>query len=387
MPSLPDVAIRRILMTADTVGGVWTYALELAQALQSYAIDVVLATMGAPLNEQQRTAVQQIANITLCESAWKLEWMEAPWDDVAAAGAWLLDLEALTQPDIVHLNGYTHGVLPWKSPTLIVGHSCVLSWFAAVKGIAPPADWERYQQEVRRGLHAADLVTAPTEAMLTALRTHYGGFRAAPVVYNGLQMSHFPPLAKQPYILTAGRVWDEAKNIAVLAHVAPQLSWPVLVAGEERHPEGGTVRFATVQQLGKLAPAELALRLGHAAIFALPARYEPFGLTVLEAGLAGCALVLGDIPSLREVWDGAALFVPPDQPDALAEALEHLIQDVWWRELMAQRARARALRYTPALMAHAYVRLYAKLKCVGTPEQLAKTSMMQESPKTSMVAE
>jgi glycogen(starch) synthase len=387
MPSLPDVAIRRILMTADTVGGVWTYALELAQALQSYAIDVVLATMGAPLNEQQRTAVQQVANIMLCESAWKLEWMEAPWDDVAAAGAWLLDLEALTQPDIVHLNGYAHGALPWQSSTLIVGHSCVLSWFAAVKGIAPPADWERYQQEVRRGLHAADLVTAPTEAMLTALRTHYGGFRAAPVVYNGLQMSHFPPLAKQPYILTAGRVWDEAKNIAVLAHVAPQLSWPVLVAGEERHPEGGTVRFATVPQLGKLAPAELALRLGHAAIFALPARYEPFGLTVLEAGLAGCALVLGDIPSLREVWDGAALFVPPDQPDALAEALEHLIQDVWWRELMAQRARARALRYTPALMAHAYVRLYAKLKCVGTPEQLAKTSMMQESPKTSMVAE
>jgi glycogen synthase len=387
MPSLSDVAIRRILMTADTVGGVWTYALELAQALQSYAIDVVLATMGAPLNEQQRTAVQQVANIMLCESAWKLEWMEAPWDDVAAAGAWLLDLEALTQPDIVHLNGYAHGALPWQSSTLIVGHSCVLSWFAAVKGIAPPADWERYQQEVRRGLHAADLVTAPTEAMLTALRTHYGGFRAAPVVYNGLQMSHFPPLAKQPYILTAGRVWDEAKNIAVLAHVAPQLSWPVLVAGEERHPEGGTVRFATVPQLGKLAPAELALRLGHAAIFALPARYEPFGLTVLEAGLAGCALVLGDIPSLREVWDGAALFVPPDQPDALAEALEHLIQDVWWRELMAQRARARALRYTPALMAHAYVRLYAKLKCVGTPEQLAKTSMMQESPKTSMVAE
>jgi glycogen(starch) synthase len=377
MPSLPDVAIRRILMTADTVGGVWTYALELARALQSYAIDVVRATMGTPLNEQQRTAVQQIANITLCESAWKLEWMEKPWDDVAAAGAWLLELEALTQPDIVHLNGYTHGVLPWKSPTLIVGHSCVLSWFAAVKGAAPPADWERYQQGVRRGLHAADLVTAPTEAMLTALRTHYGGFRAAPVVYNGRQMSHFPPLAKQPYILTAGRMWDEAKNIAVLAHVAPQLSWPVLAAGEERHPEGGTVRFDTVQQLGKLAPAELALWLGHAAIFALPARYEPFGLTVLEAGLAGCALVLGDIPSLREVWDGAALFVPLDQPDTLAEALEHLIQDVWWRELMAQRARARALRYTPALMAHAYVRLYTKLKCVSTPEQLTQISMMQ----------
>ena len=372
MPGTPAVPVRRLLMTADTVGGVWTYVLELAQALQSYDIDVVLATMGAPLHEQQHTAVQQIANITLFASAWKLEWMEAPWDDVTAAGAWLLDLEALTQPDVVHLNGYAHGALPWQSPTLIVGHSCVCSWFAAVKGTAPPADWERYRQEVRRGLHAADLVTAPTAAMLTALRAHYGGFRVAPAIYNGRRLTRFPPLAKQPYILTAGRVWDEAKNIAALAHVAPRLSWPVLVAGEERHPEGGTVHFHTVQRLGRLAPAELALWLGHAAIFVLPARYEPFGLTVLEAGLAGCALVLGDIPSLREVWDGAALFVPPDQPDALAEVLEHLSRDVWRRERLAQRARARALRYTPARMAQAYATLYTQLKCAGTPRQMAQ---------------
>jgi glycogen(starch) synthase len=372
MPNTPDVAVRRILMTADTVGGVWTYALELAQALQGYDIDVVLATMGAPLNEQQRTAVYQIANITLCESAWKLEWMEEPWEDVAAASAWLLEIEALTRPDIVHLNGYAHGALPWRSPTLIVGHSCVFSWFAAVQGTAPSADWERYRQEVRRGLYAVDLVTAPTEAMLTALRTHYGDYRAGPAIYNGRQVSCFPPLAKQPYILTAGRVWDTAKNIAALAQVAPQLSWPIFVAGEERHPEGGTVHFRTLQRLGRLAPAELASWLGHAMIFALPARYEPFGLTALEAGLAGCALVLGDIPSLREVWDGAALFVPPDQPDALVEVLAHLMRDVWRRERLAQQARARALQYTPARMAQAYTTLYTQLKRTRTLNRVAQ---------------
>jgi glycosyltransferase involved in cell wall biosynthesis len=328
--------------------------------------------MGAPLDEQQRTAVQQIANVTLFESAWKLEWMEEPWDDVAAAGAWLLDLEVLMRPDVVHLNGYAHGALPWRSPTLMVGHSCVFSWFTAVKGAAPPADWERYRQEVRRGLHAAGLVTAPTAAMLTALRVHYGGFRAAPAIYNGRRPTRFPPLAKQPYILTAGRVWDEAKNIAALARVAPQLSWPVFVAGEERHPAGGTVHLRAVRRLGRLAPAELAVWLGRAAIFALPARYEPFGLTVLEAGLAGCALVLGDIPSLREVWDGAAVFVPPDQADALAEALEHLSRDVRRRERLARRARARALRYTPVRMARAYAALYARLTCAGTPNRVAK---------------
>jgi glycosyltransferase involved in cell wall biosynthesis len=208
--------------------------------------------------------------------------------------------------------------------------------------------------------------------MLAALHTHYGDFRAAPAIYNGRRLRGIPPLAKQPYILTAGRVWDEAKNIVALAQVAPQLSWPVFVAGEEHHPEGGTAHFDTVQRLGKLAPDELALWLGEAAIFALPARYEPFGLAVLEAGLAGCALVLGDIPSLREVWDGAACFVPPAQPDALVEELEHLIGDMWWRELMAQRARARALRYTPARMAQAYTTLYAQLKCAGTSKQVAQ---------------
>jgi len=360
MPGTP-VPIRRLLMTADTVGGVWTYALELAQALQSYDIDLVLATMGAPLHAQQRTAVQQIENVTLFESAWKLEWMEAPWDDVAAASAWLLDLEALTRPDVVHLNGYAYGALPWQSPTLIVGHSCVFSWFAAVKGTAPPADWERYRQEVRRGLHAADLVTAPTAAMLAALRTHYGGFRAAPAIYNGRRMSRFPPLAKKPYILTAGRVWDEAKNIAALAHVAPRLSWPVFVAGEARHPEGGTVRFRTVQRLGQLAPAELAIWLGHAAIFALPARYEPFGLTVLEAGLAGCALVLGDIPSLRELWDGAALFVPPDRPAPLREMLTELISHPEQRASLGAAARKRGLEYSPARMARGYLEIYDRV--------------------------
>jgi hypothetical protein len=98
-------------MTADTVGDVWTYALDLAQALQPYSIDIALAIMGPPLTTQQRAAVQQLQNVTIYESTCKLEWMEGSWDDVEAAGAWLLELEALTQPDVVHLNGYAHGAL------------------------------------------------------------------------------------------------------------------------------------------------------------------------------------------------------------------------------------------------------------------------------------
>jgi glycosyltransferase involved in cell wall biosynthesis len=105
----------------------------------------------------------------------------------------------------------------------------------------------------------------------------------------------------------------------------------------------------------------LAKWLARAAIFALPARYEPFGLLPLEAGLSGCALVLGDIPSLREVWGDAALFVAPDQPAGLEAALQTLIRNAPFRDWLAKRARERALQYTPERMARAYMALYTQL--------------------------
>ncbi len=79
--------------------------------------------------------------------------------------------------------------------------------------------------------------------------------------------------------------------------------------------------------LGELSPAALAKKLAQAAIYAAPARYEPFGLGILEAALAGCALVLSDLPSLRENWSGAALFLPPGDQAAWREVLNGLARD------------------------------------------------------------
>src|SRR5262245_31534179 len=150
MPVTRHSPIRRLLMTADTVGGVWTYVFELAQALQEYGIDIALATMGSPLDAQQRASVRQVKNLTVFESPFKVEGMEAPWGDVTASGCWLLELEARVQPDVVHLNSYAHGALPWQSPTLMVGHFCVFSWYTVVKRTLPLVTWERYRREVAR---------------------------------------------------------------------------------------------------------------------------------------------------------------------------------------------------------------------------------------------
>jgi glycosyltransferase involved in cell wall biosynthesis len=107
--------------------------------------------------------------------------------------------------------------------------------------------------------------------------------------------------------------------------------------------------------------------LARASIFALPARYEPFGLLPLEAALSGCALVLGDIASLREVWDDAAVYVDPDDRDSLRVAIERLVADPAALADYASRAHTRARTYTTARMAKAYVEIYTAeiLRCAS----------------------
>ena len=352
---------KRILMTADTIGGVWTYALELVRALGPYGIEVTLATMGSSLSRDQAGEAGSISNLEVIESSFKLEWMQEPWRDVEMAGDWLLEIAERKQPDLVHLNGYAHAALPWQRPVLVVAHSCVLSWWAAVKRENAPAACKPYREAVKQGLQAADLVVAPSQAMLDSVREHYGHPHAGLVVPNGRDAGLFKSRAKERFVLCAGRLWDEAKNAAALAHIASDLRWPVYLAGEEQPPEGAAARYQNVQILGRLPTCEMASWFGRAPIYALPAHYEPFGLSALEAGLAGCALVLGDIPSLREVWGDAAWFVPPDDHEALKTSLRQLIADPTRLNQFATRARARALEFTPRRMAESYLSAYSGL--------------------------
>jgi glycogen(starch) synthase len=344
----------RVLMTADAVGGVWDYALELCRGLGQAGTEVVLAVMGPPPDEAQRAAAARLPGVELVAEPYKLEWMDDPWADVAAAGRWLLELQGRRRCDLVHLNGYAHGALPFGSPTLVVGHSCVLSWWRAVKREPAPACWEPYRRAVAAGLARADRVVAPTAWMLSALSAHYGLHGAAEVIHNGRDAGAYPLARKEPFVLGAGRVWDEGKNLALLAEVAPRIPWPVRIAGAaSRSPDD--------LYLGKLPSRELAALMARAGIFVSPARYEPFGLTVLEAGLSGCALVLSDIPSFRELWEHAAVFVPTDDRAALVAALRALIARPAITFRLAARARRRALALSAAKMVQAYLRLHAAM--------------------------
>src|SRR5215210_1884391 len=110
----PTAGLRRVLMTADTVGGVWAYSLELATGLAAAGVDVTLATLGEEPSPAQRRDAASIPSLSLRTSTFKLEWMPDPWEDVRASGTWLRRLEREVRPDVVHLNGFAHGAVEWS---------------------------------------------------------------------------------------------------------------------------------------------------------------------------------------------------------------------------------------------------------------------------------
>lgn len=385
----------RLLMTTDTVGGVWTYTMELCAALEDYGVSIELASMGRKLSAEQFREVQGLDHVRVHESEYRLCWMHEPWQDVERAGRWLLGLEQKLSPDLVQLNDLGHGGLPWRSPVVLVGHSCVYSWWESVKKQLPsPGDWERYRSVVKASVRQADWLVAPSRAMLKSLLHHYGPAQVSMVIPNGRS---YPPLARgpayrnvetfpskrprfaekgespdhlsrgggEPVIFAAGRIWDEAKNIATLAEIAKSLPWPVYVAGEQAEPgdrrTGGTNAGQGVHYLGFLSKAEMANWLQRSSIYVAPAYYEPFGLGILEAARAGCALVLGDIPSLREVWADAAEYVAPSDPDGLHGTVSRLARNPGQCQYLADRAWQRAQAYSSERMASDYMQCYRTL--------------------------
>lgn len=363
-------------MTTDTVGGIWNYSLQLCRALRERDVSFVLATMGAPLAGDQRALVSSLDNVEVHESAFTLEWMDDPWDDVDRAGDWLLGLERAVKPDVVHLNGYAHAALPWCAPVLVVGHSCVLSWWRAVRGEAAPARWDRYRHAVRAGLRAAQLVAAPTHAMLRALTVEYGPLPHGIVIPNGCDSildwtppapaapareRRTPSALAPPIVLAAGRTWDESKNMTSLATAAKYIRGEVYVAGSDVHPVRGAVPLAGVRALGHVTSDVLRQWYRRASVFVHPSVYEPFGLAPVEAALEGCALVLGDIESLREVWGDTAEYVSPRDPAAIAAVTNSLLDDPDRLSRAAGSAQRRARTFTASRMAEAYRQAYGTL--------------------------
>jgi glycosyltransferase involved in cell wall biosynthesis len=346
-------------MTADAVGGVWTYATALASALAAKGADVHLVTMGPAPRRDQRAMISA-TSVHLVQSPLALEWEDPEGDDVAAARHFFREIEAQLEPDVVHLNSFREAAFEWTCPVVIGAHSCVNSWAIACNDTAwlSAARWQHHTKSVAAGLHRARAWVCPSQTFHDAISDLYRPRSPGFVIWNGVAATAAPANQREDFILAAGRMWDSAKNLSVLARVGGEQDWPVLVAGPTAEAVGPG---SAVQLLGQVSHADLFRLMQRAAVFVSPALYEPFGLSVLEAASAGCALVLSDIPTFRELWNDAALFVDPKDSNALHCVLAELSADPRKRTLLQQAAFARSRRYSLRRMVDTYVALYQRL--------------------------
>lgn len=363
---------RHILMTIDAVGGVWRYGIDLCRSLAAHDVHFLLVGLGPEPSQVQWEEARSVKNVDLVWLDIPLDWQVQEVEPLASLPDWLSELAQRWNVDLLHLNLPSQAVgLDVDRPVIAVSHSCLATWWQAVRSVALPKEWEWNHIYNREGFAAADLIVAPSRSHAAALRQVYGlAPRTIRVVPNGTAVFQ-RRFSKANLVLAAGRWWDEAKNGRVIDAAAEFCDWPVFMAGRLTGPDGRQIRLEHACPLGERRHQEMRRLAGRAAIFVSMSVFEPFGLAVLEAAAAEAALVLSDIPTFRELWDGAACFVDPHDPFAVAESINTLSNDGHRRDTLARAAAARAANFTLEAQAEAILSVYAEAALGRTPKLAA----------------
>jgi glycosyltransferase involved in cell wall biosynthesis len=134
---------------------------------------------------------------------------------------------------------------------------------------------------------------------------------------------------RRPYVLAIATA-DRRKNLGALAVAADRLAGlgiDLVWAGDDRPYFSRWQPIPGLRSLGYVGEADLPGLYAGARAYVQPSRYEGFGLTCLEAMASGIPVVAADRAALPETCGGAALLVDPDDPEAMAGALERAVGD------------------------------------------------------------
>lgn len=352
-------------MTTDAVGGVWHYALDLSKCLLNQQIQVVLVCTGPAPGPSQWQQVKRLQKngLTFYHRPYRLEWMDDSWDDVYEANTWIREIYTIEKPALLHFNNYAPVCLEWNVPTLLVAHSCMASWWQCVEKKPLPEQYGQYFHTVRTAFQKADSVIFPSEGLADICQEIYGNMPHAQVVYNGIDLPFIDPLyefnSKMPIIFSMGRLWDKAKNIELLLEAAPYINGEIFIAGAKSKDTPCPPR--NVRFLGKLSHQQVMNWLKISSVYALPVKYEPFGLSFLEAASNQCALVGGDTTTLREIWGKYMTYVNPDDPKDLANACNDLLENPVENRRNGEKAYQWAKKYPLHKMKEQYLDIYQQM--------------------------
>jgi starch synthase len=257
------------------------------------------------------------------------------------AGYWIRTLYRI--PLVVTLHSL-EPLRPWKADQLGSGY-LLSSWIE------------------KTAVEGADRVIAVSAKMRDDILAH---FRADPakvvVIHNGIDPDRFRRTearehldrlgVREPYVLFVGRITDQ-KGIFHLLEAVPKLPagvQVVLCASAPDTPEieqrlrNAVAERPNVKWIFEMVSHEVVAQLySHAAVFACPSVYEPFGIINLEAMACETPVVASAVGGILEVVeDGETGFlVPPARPDALAEALLRVLDDPALARAMGRAGRKR----------------------------------------------
>ena len=349
---------RRVLITLDAVGGVWRYAIDIARGLAAHNVACLLVGFGPEPDAAQRAECERLELVWTHEP---LDWTVTDSARLGRGSEMLASLARDWRADILHLNLPSQAAgLADGPPVVVASHSCVPTWWRAVHGGGLPVAWAWQTERNQAGYQRASAVIAPSRSHAAALNAVYGELPPLHVIHNATAVAPADG-PKEPCVLSVGRWWDPGKNGAVLDEAAATVRVPVMLAGPLTGPNGQHVAFHNARTPGALPHADILTLMRRSAILAAPSLYEPFGLAVVEGAICGAALVLADIPTFRELWSDAALFVSPNDRDGWSRCLTELAENTVLRERLSAEACARARQFSLSRQAAKLYALYSSL--------------------------
>lgn len=374
------VGLNLIFLVPGETGGMETYARELIPALRAQRPDLRLTAfvnreagaVAGPWNEL-------VGHVTVPVRARnRVEWVRGEQQLLPRlarrAGIDLLHSLASTAPGwgrfhrVVTVHDLHYRVVPQAHAGVLSLGMRLLVPLAARRSDRVIADSQATATDLRRHLRVADerLDVVPLGVRNSAVE---------PEPEGALRGRH--ALGERAVVLSASAKRPHKNLLRLLEALAlvPAQRRPVLVlpgyptAHEQELRDraralgvDGDVRF-----LGWVADAELEGLYALAAAFVFPSLHEGFGLPVLEAMLRGVPVACSNTSSLPEVAGDAALLFAPEDPAAIAAAMERLLTDAALADRLRAAGRERAARFSWAATARGTAASYERAARPSSP--------------------
>lgn len=333
-------------------GGVQQLTGELAARLRDLGEDVVFVGAGdawfhgGPGLDDVTVALGRSTRIRANESRVPLRLSPVGWRRVR---------DALADVDVIHVHEPLAPLVGWialsvNKPTVATFHADPPSWVPPVYARAP---WVT-------GRLRESIITAVSPTAAAALPLRWGDSRIVP---NAIDVGSYRMDVERDNRRVAFLGRDEPrKGLSVLlgawAQIQEQLpDSELVVMGTDRRDDLPGVRFT-----GPVSGEEKRRLLASSGLYVAPnLGGESFGIVLIEAMAAGCAVIASDLPAFLDVTGGeAAVHVPVGDPSALGDAMADLLGDRQRTVALGQAGRVRAERYDWPVVVDQYRKLYAE---------------------------